>query len=73
MTLVRVNRSDSGGDFLILNLQMVTKVECRHFDGDQKLPRATVFSSDGGSTTLAGEDADKTVSALKDFAGYARF
>lgn len=73
MTLVRGNRSDPGGDFLILNLQMVTRVECRYFDRDEELHRATVFSSDGGSTILAGEDADRVVSALEDFAGYPRF
>ena len=34
MTLVRVNESDSGGDFVLLNLRAVAKVECHGFDGE---------------------------------------
>jgi hypothetical protein len=34
MTLVRVNESNSGGDFIIVNLQMVTRAECRNFDAE---------------------------------------
>jgi hypothetical protein len=72
MTVVRVNESDSGGDFIIVNLQMVTRVEGRNFDAEQGSHRATVFSSDGGSVSLAGADADRVISALEDFAGYPR-
>lgn len=32
MTLVRVNETDSGGEFSILNLQMITRADCRKFD-----------------------------------------
>jgi hypothetical protein len=35
VTLVRVNETDSGSDFLILNLQMVTRVEGRNFKDEQ--------------------------------------
>jgi hypothetical protein len=31
MTLIRVNETESGGEFLILNLQTITRVECRNF------------------------------------------
>lgn len=69
MTLVRVN--ESGGRFMVLNLQMVCGVECRGFSGKQEGHRARVFLASGTSVVLVGEDADKTVSALEDFAGYA--
>lgn len=72
MTLVRVNETDSGGEFSILDLQMITRVDCRNFDGKQDKHRATVFFSDGGNVTLTSADADRTISALEDFAGYAR-
>ena len=44
MTLVRMTEKNSGGDFLILNLQAVTMVECRHFEKERKRHQATVFS-----------------------------
>ena len=72
MTLVRVNETDSGGEFSILNLQMVTRVECRNFGGEQDKHQATVFFSDGASVVLVGADTDRTLSALEDFAGYPR-
>ncbi len=72
MTLVRVNETDSGGEFSVLNLQMVTRVECRNFDGEQDKHQATVFFSDGASVVLVGADTDRTLSALEDFAGYPR-
>jgi hypothetical protein len=72
VTLVRVNETDSGGEFLILNLQMVTRVECRYFGKEQERRQATVFSSDGGSVSVVGADADRVVAALEDFAGYPR-
>jgi hypothetical protein len=71
MTLVRVNETDSSGEFSILNLQMITRVECRNFE--QEKHRATVFFSDGGNVVLTGVDADRTIRALEDFAGYPRF
>ena len=70
MTLVRVNGTDSGGEFSILNLQMITRADCRKFDRGQDKHHATVFFSDGGSMALTG--ADRTISALEDFAGYPR-
>jgi hypothetical protein len=33
MTLVRVNAADSGSEFSILNLQTITRVDCRNFVG----------------------------------------
>jgi hypothetical protein len=72
LTLVRVNVSDTGGESLLLNLQMVTRVECRNFDGEQDRHQAAVFTSDGGSVQLVGAEADKVVAALEDFAGYPR-
>ena len=33
MLLVRVEETDSGGGFTILNLQMVARVKCAGFDG----------------------------------------
>ncbi len=72
MTLVRVKETSSGSDFLILNLQMVTRVEGRHFNEEQEKHQARVFFSDGGSVNLVGADADRVLSALEDFAGYAR-
>ena len=41
MTPVRVNETDAGGEFSMLNLQMVTRVECRNFEQEQH--RATLF------------------------------
>ncbi len=72
MTLVRVNETNSGSDFLILNLQMVTRVEGRNFKDEQGKHQARVFFSDGGSVNLVGADADRVLSALEDFAGYPR-
>ena len=72
MTLVRVNETNSGSDFLILNLQMVTRVENRNFKDEQDKHQARVFFSDGGSVNLVGTDADRVVAALEDFAGYPR-
>ncbi len=72
MTLVRVKETSSGGDFVILNLQMVTRVEGRHFMDGQQKHLARVFFSDGGSVNLVGADADRVIAALEDFAGYAR-
>ena len=72
MTLVRVNETDSDSEFTILNLQLITSVECRNFDRDQDEHQATVFFSDGASVVLVGADADRTISALEDFAGYPR-
>ena len=70
MTLVRVNERGLGGEFSLLNLQMITRVDCRNFDGEQGRHQATVFFSDGGTVVLTGADADRTISALEDFAGY---
>ena len=72
MTLVRVNETDSGGDFLVCNLQMVTRVEGRNFKDEQDKHQARVFFSDGGSVNLVGADADRVIAALEDFAGYPR-
>ena len=72
MTLVRVNETNSGSDFLILNLQMVTRVEGRNFKDEQDKHQARIFFSDGGSVNLVGTDADRVIAALEDFAGYAR-
>ena len=72
MTLVRVNKSDSGSEFSVLNLQMITRAECRNCDGEQDKHQATIFFSDGASVVLVGADADRTLSALEDFAGYPR-
>ena len=72
MTLVRVNETDSGSDFLILNLQMVTRVEGRNFEDEQDEHQGRVFFSDGGSVNLVGAEADRVIAALEDFAGYPR-
>ena len=72
MTLVRVNERDSGSGFLILNLQMVTRVEGRNFKDEQDKHQSRVFFSDGGSVNLVGADADRLIAALEDFAGYPR-
>ncbi len=72
MTLVRVNGSDSGGDFVLLSLRAVAKVECHGFDSEQHRHRATVFISGGGSVQLVGVEADRVVAALEDFAGQPR-
>ena len=73
MTLVRVNETDSGSDFLICNLQMVTRVEGRNFKEEQDRHQARVFFSDGGSVNLIGTEADRVITALEDFAGYPRY
>ncbi len=49
----------------------ITRVECRNFEEEQEKHRATVFS-DGGKVVLTGVDADRTIRALEDFAGYPR-
>ena len=72
MTLVRVNETDSGSDFLIVNLQMVTRMEGRNFKDEQHKHQARVFFSDGGSVNLVGADADRVIAGLEDFAGYSR-
>ena len=72
MTLVRVNETNSGSDFLILNLQMVTRVESRNFNDEEEKHQARVFFSDGGSVNLVGADAGRVIAALEDFAGYPR-
>ncbi len=72
MTLVRVEETDSGGGFTVLNLQMVARVRCAGFDAGQQGHRATVFFSDGGMVELAGTDADRVLNAMEDFAGYHR-
>lgn len=72
MTLARVNQTDSGGEFSILNLQMINRVECRNFDRGQDEHQATVTFPDGGRVVLAGADADRVVSALEDLLGYPR-
>ncbi len=71
MTLVRVNETDSGS-FDVLNLQMVTRIRCVGFEGDQEGHRATVVFADGGMVELVGVDADRVLNALEDFAGYHR-
>ena len=70
MTLVRVEETDSGGGFTILNLQMVARVKCAGFDGSQQEHRATVVFSDGGVVELVGMDADRVLNAMEDFADY---
>jgi hypothetical protein len=70
MTLVRVEQTDSGGGFTILNLQMVARVKCAGFDGSQQEHRATVVFSDGGMVELVGMDADRVLNAMEDFADY---
>ena len=67
-----MNESDSGGDFVLFNLQTVAKAECHGFDSEQHRHRATIFTSGGGSVQLVGADADKVVSALEDLAGQPR-
>ena len=70
MTLVRVTETDSGGGFTVLNLQMVTRVECSGYGAGQRERRATVSFSDGGMVELVG--ADRVLNAMEDFAGYHR-
>ena len=72
MTLIRVNETGPGSDFLILNLQMVTRVEGRNFKEEEDKHQGRVFFSDGGSVNLVGADADRVIAALEDFAGYPR-
>ena len=67
-----MDEADSGSDFLILNLQMVTRVEGHNFKEEQEKHQARIFFSDGGSVNLVGTDADQVIAALEDFAGYAR-
>ena len=69
MTLMRVNESDSGGEFVLLNLRAVARAECHGFDSEQRRHRATIFTSGGGSVHLVGVDADRVVAALEDLAG----
>ena len=69
MTLVRVNETNSGSDFLILNLRMVTRVEVRNFKEEQDEHQARAFFSDGGSINLVGADADRVIAALEDIVG----
>lgn len=71
MTLIRVNEAESGGEFLILNLQTITRVECLNFDQEQGRHQATVSFPDGGRVVLTGADADRVVSALEDFTGHS--
>ena len=70
--MIRVNETGSGSDFLILNLQMVTRVEGRNFKEEEDKHQGRVFFSDGGSVNLVGADADRVIAALEDFAGYPR-
>ena len=72
MTLVRVEETDSGGSFTVLNLQMVARMKCAGFDGSQQEHRATVVFSDGGMVELVGMDADRVLNAMEDFADYHR-
>jgi hypothetical protein len=72
MTLVRVNAASSGSEFSILNLQTITRVDCRNFSGEREERQATVFFSDGGNVVLTGADADRVINALEDFAQYPR-
>ena len=54
MTLMRVNESDSGGEFVLLNLRAVARMECHGFDGEQRRHRVTIFTSGGGACTWSG-------------------
>ena len=72
MTLMRVNESDSGGEFVLLNLRAVARAECHGFDGEQRRHRATIFTSGGGSVHLVSAEADRVVAALEDLAGQPR-
>ena len=45
VTLVRVNEMGSGGNFLIVNLQMVTRAEGRDLKEEQHTHQARVFFS----------------------------
>ena len=72
MTLVRVEETNSGGGFTVLNLQMVARMKCAGFDGSQQEHRATVVFSDGGMVELVGMDADRVLNAMEDFADYHR-
>src|SRR5215208_5144601 len=72
MTLVRVKETDSGGGFTVLNLQMVTRVECSGYGAGQQERRATVSFSDGRMVELVGADAARVLNAMEDFAGYHR-
>ena len=70
MTLFRVEGDEPGGTFFVFNLQMVSRVSCRGFGGGQEGHEATRTFSDGGEVVLRGEDADRAISALEDFAGF---
>ncbi|HSK98935.1 MAG TPA: hypothetical protein VK869_01235 [Rubrobacteraceae bacterium] len=72
MTLVRVNAAASGSEFSILNLQMITRVDCRNFAGEREERQATVFFADGGNMALAGVDADRVVNSLEELVHYPR-
>ena len=69
VTPLRVEGDEPGGAFFLFNLQMVSRAHCRGFAGEHE---ATLTFSDGGEVVLRGEDADRAVSALEDFAGYPR-
>ena len=71
LTLVRINKKNSGSNFHILNLQAVTMVKCRHFENEQKR-EATVFFNDRALVKLVGADAERLVSALEESANYPR-
>ena len=71
MTLLRVEGDEPGGAFFLFNLQMITRAHCRGFAGGQEEHEATLRFADGGEeVVLRGEDADRAVGALEDFAGY---
>ena len=70
MTLLRVKGDEPGGTFFVYNLQMVTRADCRGFDGPREEHQATLRFADGGEVVLTGADADRAISALEDFAGY---
>ena len=70
MTLLRVEGDEPGGAFFLFNLQMVSRAHCRGFEGGQEEHEVTLGFADGGEVVLRGEDADRAVGALEDFAGY---
>ena len=72
VTLLRVEGDEPGGTFFVFNLQMVSRVSCRGFGSGQEGHETTLTFSDGGEVVLTGEDADRALSALEDFAGYPR-
>jgi len=72
VTLLRVEGDEPGGAFFVFNLQMVSRMHCRGFEGEQEGHEATLRFSDGAEVVLTGSDADRAISALEDFAGYPR-